>query len=58
MHKGPVSENPLAVNELTSPKKTTEICRKALLFYFFTILSQTQLEKDSFGQIWDFNTAC
>ena len=51
MHKGPVSENPLAVNELTSPKKTTEICRKALLFYLFTILSQTQLEKDSFGQI-------
>ena len=49
---GLVSEKPIAVNVLTSPK-TRAICRKELLSYFFVLLSQIELEKVIFNQIWD-----
>ena len=52
---GLVSENPLAVKMLTSPK-TPEIWRKVLLTYLFFILSQIELEKVIFNQIWEFRT--
>ena len=47
---GLLSENPLAVNVLTSPN-TPEIWRKVLLSYFFTILSKIEQEKFTFNQI-------
>ena len=38
--------------------KTSEICIKVLLFYFFIILSQIDLEKVILNKIYDFRTAC
>ena len=45
---------------MKSPRhpKIAEIYRKALLFYFFIILSQIELEKVIFSHIWYFRTAC
>ena len=37
--------------------KTPEICRKVLLSYFFTIISQIEFQKVILNQIWDFRTA-
>ena len=53
MHKGFFSENPLAVNMLTSPKNSWNL-QKTLLSFFFIILSQIELEKVLFSQIRDF----
>ena len=54
--KGPVSDNLSAVNVLTSPKKTAEICRKAILSDFFINLSQIGSWKVILSQILDFRT--
>ena len=55
--KGPVSENPLAVNVLTSPKNCWNLQKSTfiLLFHYF---EQLELENVIFSQIWDFRTAC
>ena len=53
---GLVSEKPIAVNVLTSPKNSCNM-QKKLLSYFFVLLSQIELEKVIFNKIWDFRTA-
>ena len=55
--KGLVSENPLAVNMLTSLKNCWNL-QKSTFILFLIILSQIDLEKVILSQIWDFRTAC
>ena len=54
---GLVSENPLPVNVLNEYQKLLKSAEKAFLSYFFIILSQIDLHKVIFNQIWDFRAA-
>ena len=55
--KGLVSENPLALNVLRSPKNCWNLLKSTfILSYFFIILSQLEIEKVIFRQIWDFRS--
>ena len=55
--KGLVCENPLVVNVLMSLINWWNL-KKVLLSYFLIILSQLELEKYIFNEIWDFRTGC
>ena len=54
--RGLFSEKPIAVNVLTSPKNSCNM-EKRTLSYFFVFLTEIELEKIIFNQIWDFRTA-
>ena len=58
MHKRSTFWKKFGSQSVDESPKTTEIDRKPLLSYFLIIMSQIQLEKIIFSQIWDFRTAC
>ena len=58
MHKKSCFLKPFGSERVNESQKLVNSPEKYFYPVFFVILSQTELDKVIFSQIWDFRTAC